>query len=67
MAKLAELPESMDPHTIVRFSTSDEVLRLPNVIRLYDERNEAPGSDTHAANKNAIFLDNFKSTNQIIN
>jgi hypothetical protein len=43
------------------------VLRLPNVIRLYDERNEAPGSDTHAANKNAIFLDNFKSTNQIIN
>ncbi len=51
MAKFAELPETNDPHTIVAFSTSDDVLRLPVVTKLYDARTQAPGSDTHATNK----------------
>jgi hypothetical protein len=55
MAKFAELPETKDPHTIVRFSTSDDVLRSPIVIRLYDEKVAAPASGIHARNKYTIF------------
>jgi hypothetical protein len=58
--KFAELPEVNDPHMIVQLSTSDEVLRSPSVIRLYDARIEAPaGSDAHATNKKK-FLNKFK-------
>ncbi len=65
MAKLAELLDTSDPHTIVRFSTSDDVLRFPVVTKLYDESTQAPGSETQATNTNKIFLNQFTFINVI--
>ncbi len=53
MPKFAELLEIKDPHTMVAFSTSDDVLRLPSVIKLYEEKQLAPVDGVeHCAPKN---------------
>ena len=63
IAKLAELLETNDPHTMVRFSTSEDVLRFPIVTRLYDERTHAPGNDVQTRNRKQISRYPFRILN----
>jgi hypothetical protein len=47
MAKTVELLETRDPQIIVRFCTPVTMLRLANVMRLYDDRVAMPADDKH--------------------
>jgi len=47
MAKTVELLETRDPQIIVRFCTPVTMLRLANVMRLYDDRVVMPADDKH--------------------